>query len=190
MAMRPKGFSPGAPLGESVAKHGRGKKRYRRYLKGIIDEIQALGTLGAKVLLKNDVGDTVVDSAWCSSVRLNWALDNLTTGQGPILVGVAHSDYSGPEIEAWIENTNSWNQSDLISKEISQRKIRMVGMFPSLLVGETTVLNDGRPITTKCGWVISPGQTIALWYYNTSAAALSTSDPEVHTEGHANLWPM
>ncbi len=176
-----------------LAKRGRGKRRSMgRYIRGNIDLDLALGTLAAKTLVALAVNQTVTERTWLSSVVLQWSLigKTIADNQGPIMVGIAHSDYTAAEIEAWIENTTTWAEADLVGREISGRKIRRVGVFPeggqSL---STQVLNDGKPVRTKCNWILNAGQTIDVWAYNNGSAALATTDPNVVASGHANLWP-
>ncbi len=173
-----------------LAKRGRGK--FRAYIAGPIDESFALGTLSASSVIISTLSETVVEKAWLSSVRAAWAMKNFTIGadDGPIMVGVAHSDYSAAEIEAWIENTSGWSQADLVAQEVAKRKIRKVGIFESPATAtEDAVLNDGKPITTKCNWMLMSGQTVSLWAYNMGDSNLATTDPVVHVQGKANLWP-
>ncbi len=177
----------------ALAKSGR-KRKFRNYLRGEVDEQFALGTLAANTVITDVVDDTLREKAWLSSVVLTWALDNFTpaTTDGPIMVGVAHSDYSTAEIEEWIENAASWHQGDMVAQEIGKRRIRKVGMFRSDAAVTATgayVLNDGKPIKTKCGWQLITAQTLRFWAYNTGESALATTDPNVHLQGHANLWP-
>ncbi len=173
-----------------MAKKGRGK--FRRYIKGVIQNRFTLGTLAATTLISSTNADVVTEKAWLSSIKATWSLDQFTegAGDGPILVGIAHSDYSDTEIEEFVEQTASWEEADLVAKEISSRKIRRVGTFgqtgPAL---SASVLNDGRPVTTKCGWMLATGQTIKFWAYNQGSSALATTSPAVVTAGHANLWP-
>ncbi len=168
------------------------KRRFRRYLKGVIQNRFTLGTLAATTLLGDDISDSVTERAWLSSVTATWSMDQFTegAGDGPILVGIAHSDYTDAEIEAWVEQTSSWEEADQVAQEVAKRKCRRVGTFgqtgPSL---SGTVLNNGRPITTKCGWMLSSGQSIRIWAYNQGSSALATTSPAVVTAGHANLWP-
>ena len=166
--------------------------RFRRYIRGVIQNRFTLGTLAATTLISSTNSDTVTEKAWLSSVKATWSMDQFTegAGDGPILVGIAHSDYSDSEIEEFVEQVTSWDEGNLVSKEISSRKIRRVGTFGSTgpaLSGN--VLNDGRPITTKCGWMLTTGDTVKFWAYNQGSSALATTSPAVVTAGHANLWP-
>ncbi len=173
-----------------LAKRRRKKRKFRPYLKGQIEIDLALGTLAADTAVTEAVGDTVTEQAWLSSVKCVYALQDFTatTGDGPIVVGVAHSDYTQAEIEEWIENSSSWERYDLIAQEVAKRKIRRIGTFQQLAAAENTeVLNDGRPITTKCGWMLGTGQTVQFWAYNVGLALQTGS--QVQIRGHANLWP-
>ncbi len=172
-----------------MGKHGR---KFRKYLGGPIDEDNDLGTLSAKSAVRFAIADVVTEKAWLSSIDATWALQNLTlaTDDGPIMVGVAHSDYTVTEIEEWIENATGWSEADLVAKEVSGRKIRKVGIFDAPpTAAEDTVLNDGKPIHTRCGWMLMTGQGLALWAYNLGDSNLATTDPNLFTQGVAHLWP-
>ncbi len=106
------------------------------------------------------------------SVTLTWSLRDGTATEGPISVGVAHGDYTATEVEEWIESTASITRGDLVTREASERLIRQVGTFSGASAEET--LNDGKPIRTKLNWVVASGDTISLWAYNQSGAALTT----------------
>ncbi len=147
--------------------------------------------MGTKTVDSAVVGDSLKESAWLSSVRATYAMSDLlaTPADGPLVVGIAHSDYTSAEIEGWIESANSWDQGNMVSQEVRQRKIRTVGVFTTAGAadGVTIVLNDGKPITTKCGWMLSTGQTVRFWLYN---QGLGSQDAGVLTiQGKANLWP-
>jgi len=167
------------------------KRRFRRYLRGNIDLKKNLGTLAGDSSVLQVVNDTVEEKAWLSSVKATYAISEYTivAGAGPILVGLAHNDYTNAEIEEWIENANSWSEGDLVAQEVAKRKIRRVGVFGVTISGDEEVLNDGKPITTKCGWYLQTGQTVTFFFYNQGSVALSGTDPEVAIAGHANLWP-
>ncbi len=169
----------------------RGRK-YRRYLRGIIDAEISLGTLGPNAVVANNEANVLTESAFLTSVKATWSLIDFTAGtqDGPIVVGLAHSDYSDGEIEQWIENTLSWDQGDMIGQEINKRKIRRVGVFQNLstVTAGADALNDGRPITTKCKWGLNTGDTVRFWAYNTGTGTLTTG-ALVKINGFANLWP-
>ncbi len=178
-----------------MARKGRGKGKFRRYLRGNINNVLALGTLAATTMISGVVDDNVTESCWLSSVVLRWNLSQFTPGNndGPITVGIAHGDYSTAEIEAWYENTSSWEQGDLVAtREVGRRLCKVVGTFGTEGASDAQAwmaLNNGRPIKMKCGWLLSTGQTVKVWAYNQGSSALATTDPQVIVSGHANLWP-
>ncbi len=170
------------------------KGRRRRYLRGNVDETLELTTLASRTVASGNYDESVNERTLMTSHVAAWSLDDLTDAAdvGPIMVGFAHGDYSGPEIEEFIENTGSWNEGDLVSQEIAKRKIKVVGTFGSPPGGAATgraVLNDGKPIKTKCNWILNQNQGLELWAYNLGGAAIATTVPNLHVEGHANLWP-
>ncbi len=177
-----------------MAKHKkRGRRRFRRYIRGNADEQLNLGTLAGRTLTVGAFDETVSERTYISSLKAIWSLKDWTgiDEVGPLLVGIAHGDYSGPEIESFIEQTASWAESDLIGQEVGKRKIKIVGTFMTRSnATDSYVLNDGRPITTKLGWILTQQQTIAVWAYNLGSAAIATTVPDVFVQGHANLWPQ
>lgn len=132
----------------------------------------ALGTLGNNTLISVTTGENPVQEMWLMSVDLTWGMQDLTVGEGPILVGVAHEDYTDTEIEEYLENTGSWNPSKLIEKERAGRKVRVAGLFAGQLAQE--YLNDGKPIRTRCGWRNAENQSLKLWAYNRGGGTLTT----------------
>ncbi len=172
----------------------RRSRRFRRYLRGKINLALALGTLGSDDVIAQVVGETVKERTWISSVKSTWVLADLTLGEGPITVGIAHGDYTAAEIEEFLENAGSWNEGDLVNQEISKRKIRIVGSFSGSEGSPTgptfaESLFEGMPITTKCGWILNAGETLDVWAFNKSGGSLTTGGL-VRLEGHANLWPQ
>ncbi len=145
-----------------------------------------LATLASRTLVSAIVGDSVNETTWLSSLKASWSFTDFTAGLdiGATLVGVAHSAYADSEIEAWVEQTESWETDNLIGQEIAKRKIRRVGQFTT-----NGLLNDGKPIRTKCGWMLETGQTIRIWAYNKGLQPYATTSPVVGVSGHANLWP-
>ncbi len=174
-----------------MAKNPR-KRRFRKYLRGAVNIKGSLTALATLDVVSFVQGDSLTEKAWLSSVVASWSLDNLTPtgGVGPIVVGVAHSDYTDAEIEEWIENLESWESGGLVGQEIAKRKIRLVGTFrmPALAT-DSAVLNHGNEFRTKCGWQLVTGQTLRVWSYNSGTATVDTTVPVLDVNGHANLWP-
>ncbi len=167
------------------------RRKFRRYIKGVINHDLELATLAAVTLISEAMADTVDETTFISSVVASVTLSDFpqAADDGPISVGWAHSDYSDTEIEEWIERPQSWREANLVSREINKRLIRILGTFSA--PGEPTgsaVLNHGRPVKMKLNWTLTTGQTVRLWAYNHGASALATG-AVVTVLGHANLWP-
>ncbi len=162
-----------------------------KYLRGGIDENIGFGSLGAKTLVAVNLDETVNERTLVSSVVASYSLAELTAGAniGPIMVGIAHSDYSDAEIQAVIDQTASWNEGDKVGQEVAKRLVRRIGQFEDLGSLAPVVLNDGKPIKTKLNWILLQGQTLKLWVYNLGSGAVATTTPIVTMQGHANLWP-
>ena len=163
-----------------------------RYIRGNIDLDFALGTLAAQDVVVSAVAGVVAERTLVSSIVATYAMQGytVTDNVGPVVVGVAHSDYSDAEIEAWIEQqTGSWSEADLPAREVASRKIRRIGSFSPPLSIASTALNDGKPMKTKLNWILNVGQNLKFWAYNQGSVAIGTTDPDVHVTGHANLWP-
>ncbi len=181
-------------LGVLLAKHPKRRRRNMgAYLKGNVDEVLALGTLAARTLIGAGFDESMIESGRISSLVATWSLNGVTAGtnDGPILVGISHSDYTDSEVEAVIENTGSWDRGNKIQQEVAKRLVRIIGTFrieTSDIGQQTYVLNDGRPIKTKLNWALMTGDSLSVWAYNLGSSAFATTDPQVHVEGHANLW--
>ncbi len=174
------------------------RKKFRKYQRGNIDETQNLTTLAANTGVKNALTGIVTERTWMSSIKAVHSLSQFTpkTNAGPLLVYITHSGYSLAEIEEYIEAAaaSSWDLGNKQQQEVMSRGkfIKLVGAFrpeSTDAVESIHVLNQGRPITTKCGWMLETGQTAALVYYNAGVAAFDTTVPVVQAVGHANLWP-
>ncbi len=174
-----------------MADKKRGKRSMKRYLRGSVDENLALSTLGSKVLIGDTWDESPEEKTLISSIVCQWSLDQLTSPQGPILFGVAHSDYTDAEVEEVIENAGSWDAGSKVEQEVAKRLVRIIGSFVSDSGGTGPVdlkFNDGRMLKTKLNWVLNTGDTLKMWAYNLSGTPLATTDPQMRCSGHANLW--
>ncbi len=168
-----------------MVKHRRGRRR-SFLIKGKIDETLALGALANADVVGDVFNDTLDQEAYAISMEALWTIRGDTGGEGPVLVGVAHGDYTDAEIEEYLENAGSWTRGDLIAQEIAKRKIRTVGAFQGTAIDE--ILNDGKPMKTKLGFMLQEGQTVKVWAWNKSGATLTTG-AQVFLEGHVWLRP-
>ncbi len=163
-----------------------------RYIRGQVNETLALGTLAGTTLISTPFDSVVTERALVTSVVASYTMQEFTSaaGDGPIMVGLAHSDYTDAEIEAFLENVATWEETDQIGQEIARRKVRIIGTFgvPDSNSSNSR-LNDGKPVKTKLNWILTVGQTLRLWCYNLGSSALAGTDPQVTAVGHANLFP-
>ncbi len=170
------------------------RRRMGRYLRGSVELDFDLGALATKDLIAGPFAGVVEERTFVSSVVATWAIKDLAivADDGPIIVGIAHGDYTAVEIEEFLENSGSWTEGNLVQQEVAKRKVRVVGTFRAVAAAaeatQTYVLNEGRPIRTKCGWILTTGQTIDAWAYNAGSDAITTGS-KVSVYGHANLWP-
>ncbi len=132
-----------------------------------------------------DIGDTVNDRMWVSSIRSTFGIRDFTVGEGPVTVFAAHSDYSNTEIEEALEAVTSWDMGDLIAREQANRKVRVIGTFTLNDQGEE-VLNDGKPMRVRLGWMLEAGDTVQFGLLATSGNI--TTGSVLEATGHANAW--
>lgn len=177
----------------AMAKHNpKRRRRMGRYIRGNVNEDITFAGLTGVTLVAAAFDESVQERTFISSIIARYTMSNWTDigNVGPILIGVAHNDYTAAEIEAFIEATGSWDEGNLTQQEIGKRKIRRIGIFKSpQSVDDNAVLNDGKPIKTKLNWILNQGTTLDLWVYNLGTGTVATSTPVCHVEGHVNLWP-
>ncbi len=146
--------------------------------------------IGASDLAKDVLtADTADDNFIATSIELAYSMDIEQAAEpnnvGPIHIGLAKSDYSDAEIEAWVENASGFTRANLIQQEISKRHIKHVATFtlPQLAAAEqvSVEVNDGKPIKTRLNWRILEGTTISVWIYNAGTSAIPASSGQVLT---------
>ncbi len=173
---------------------GKPKRRRRmgKYIRGAVDESLGAAALAALDVVLAAFDQSVNERMLISSLVATYTMQGLTaaTEVGPLMVGIAHSDYTAAEIEEWIETTDSWDEGNKQQQEVAGRLIRKIGIFRTMATAtESTRLNDGRPIRTKLNWILLQGQSLSLWVYNLGSQPVATTTPEIDVQGHANLWP-
>lgn len=156
------------PLG---AAKRRSSKRKQRLAVINVDESIVLSTLADNAAISVD-SDPFGREFYAISADLYWGLDGLTAGQGPIIVGMAHNDYTDVEVAENLNLTGMEDPGDKIAQEQGRRLVRRAGQFSGVSTNE--VLNDGKAKRTKLGFVITDGFSLGFWAQNKSNATLTT----------------
>ncbi len=162
-----------------MAKHSKRRRKFnlRRVRATPQNTLSTLATLTVK---ETNVTNAGTDSMRIVTAKGIWTLSGLTAGEGPISVGFAHSDYSVTEIKECLEVIASIDPGDKIAQEQANRLVRIVGVFT-----EDGSLNDGKPISTKLNWMMTPDDNLELISYNEGSGTLTTG-AFVHWIG--DLW--
>ncbi len=170
------------------------RRKMGKYLRGNVDEELALTALASKDVVGAVFDEAVIERTFVSSIVAKYGLSGwtATAGAGPIIFGVAHSDYTDAEVEEWIEQSGQWSEGDLVAtREVGRRLIREIGTFETMppTAADVVTAFDGRAKKTKLGWILTTGQTLRLWAYNAGGQAVATTAPSLTANGHVNLWP-
>ncbi len=146
-----------------LAKRKPTKRRFN--LRGVQSSPQlALGGLLANIAIVGACYGNADGAYRIMSHTATWSIANHTAGQGPIVVGFAHGDYTVTEIKESLESAGSISIGDKIANERTNRLIRRVGTFDGASTEET--LNDGRAIKVRLNWAIPIGTNLNLFAYN------------------------
>ncbi len=141
-----------------------------------------LSTLASDTALTVNVAGASTSTYRAISYIASWVLKNLTAGEGPITVGLAHSDYSVTEIKECLESSASIDPGLKVEQERANRLVRIVGTFNS---EANNSLNDGKPLKTRLNWLIAIGDSVVMFAFNEQSGALATG-AILHSQG--NLW--
>ncbi len=142
-----------------------------------------LGTLANNIVVVAGVTGAADGQYRATSISTLWGMSGATAGEGPIIVGYAHSDYTVTEIKEALESNASISIGLKVEQERANRLVRVVGTFAN--DGTEESLNDGKFIKTKLNWAMSIGKFINIFAYNDSGATLTTGQV-VKTQG--KLW--
>ncbi len=131
-----------------------------------------LGTLASELALKTAIfASALTRGLFCISADVYWSTDELTTTDGPLLVGIAHDDLTVAEIVEAL-NAELSDPSDIIQRERARRPVRRSGMFSGLTSHQT--LNNGNVIRTTLKFSVHDESNLAVFCMNKSGATLTT----------------
>ncbi len=165
-----------------LAKRKSPKTRRRFSLRRVrVTPSVALGALVSGIVVKGGISGAAPNTYRAISSDQVWSLEGLTSGEGPVVVGYAHSDYTVTEIKEAIDAAASIDPGLKIERERAGRLVRIVGIITS----DVDRLNDGKPLKTRLNWLITPGDEVNIFAMNESGATLSTG-AVLHITG--NLW--
>ncbi len=155
------------------------------YQKIRINQLMGIGTLANLAAISTVLTSAMENEGRVSSIEASWSRRTGTAGEGPVMFGVAHPDYTTAEIEAAIEIA-VLGPGTLIQKEVANRLVRHIGTFSG--VDSNEVINDGKPVKTKLNWAFQDGQVaLTVWAYNLFGTVLTTG-MVINVLGHLNVF--
>lgn len=165
-----------------AAKRGRRPRttRRRNFVAIPFEMELALGTL-AKDTLLSGVVLTFGEDLFCISIDCLWSIEDPTTSEGPVQVGVSHGDLTDSEVLEALDASLT-DPDDIIAKERSRRPVRRVGAFP-LAVATAEVLNHGVQVRTPLRFSIGDGHSLDVWALNAGQNANLTTGARVRAAG-------
>ncbi len=157
-----------------MAKHGRRRRsRWTSDMQKVqLFQVLALSTLAASTLIGADMIASGDDQYRILSMTGYWSLRGGTAGEGPLIMGVAHSGYSDAQIEAVLETETMLTRGNIVAtREVGRRLVRRVGQFSG--VGTEEVLNDGKVTKVRLNWAMGEASVPRMWVHNFSGATLA-----------------
>lgn len=155
-----------------MARKRRGRRKYNLRRVRFSSEL-GLGTLASDTAVTAAVFGAGDSAYRMVSIKGTYSARNLTTDEGPLTFGWAHSDYSVQEIKETLEAVSAIAQGDKIANERANRLVRVVGALMSG-TGGTKVMNDGNPVKTRLNWLISVGDSVVFFVFNEDTGSLTT----------------
>ena len=152
-----------------LAKRGRGRRRKFTLRRVRLTPEDPILALNSDIAVKQAMSAVAVSTYRAISLKGVWSISGMTAGEGPLTIGVAHSDYTVAEIGECLQSQASIDPGDKVANEQAQRLVRVIGSF-----NEDGVLNDGEPVRTKLNWLIAIGRTVDMFAFNESTAQLTT----------------
>jgi len=151
-----------------MVKHRRRRNRNFGVIR--VQNSQPLGTLGDNTVISITLA-AVTQEMYAIAADLLWNIRGGTSGEGPVMIGLAHGDYTITEIKEAIE-ADVTSQGTKIEQEQARRQVRDVGYIGD--VGPGIQFNDGKIKRTKLGFSIEDGQDVQGFAYNLHGSPLTT----------------
>ncbi len=166
----------------AAKRRGSSRARMAGYRKLAVDHSQAAGTVNVDDTVSTAFADVLTEQRRITSAVLTWASQGWTAGDGPVVVGLAHSDYTAAEIEECLEAGGTWDEGDKVAQEQGKRLVRIVGT-----IGDSEEdINDGMPVKTKLNWLLATGDTLQTFIWNRGIQM--TTGMTVEVSGHLNSF--
>ncbi len=132
----------------------------------------AMLTTASQVAVSGTLFNASDESYRLINVVCSYSTIGVTVGEGPIVFGIAHGDYSDTEITEAIVATSGMSRGDMIARERSRRLVRIIGSFSGKAAQEE--FNDGRQVHTKLNWLLPTAKTVKLFAFNDSGNVWTT----------------
>ncbi len=167
-----------------VDKHRTQYRRTANFVAIPFEVALTLGTLANNATLTADLlASDFDDDIYMISVDCAFGLEGQTAGEGPIHVGIAHSDYTDAEIQEYLD-VDPTERHDKIAQERVKRgaQIRKFGRFGiGTEGGPNTVLANGTLQRKPLKFVVNEGKTLSV--YATNRGVGNTTGREVKASG-------
>ncbi len=153
-------------------KRNKSGKNRRHFVAIPFSNAMALGTLADETVQATGLTPVFGEDIYIISVDITAIIRDLTGGEVPLYIGLAHGDLSVGEILEAL-NAEVINPDDIIARERARRPVRKIGGFADG-IGVNLSLNDGRKIRQKVGFSVGEGFSLDVWIKNQSGATLTT----------------
>lgn len=132
-----------------------------------------LGVLGDdEALTASLLSAAFGEDIYCISADILVAIRDLTAGEVPIEVGLAHGDLAVAEIVAAL-GAEVTDPDDIIANELARRPVRRLGMFTDG-IKTNMELNDGLPVRQTIKFSVGDAHELNIYAVNRSGAQLTT----------------
>ncbi len=151
----------------------KGGSRGRKLVYLPISATLALSTLLDNIVIKGTTQAVFSRRFHVVYTKLFWTLRSATAGEGPIICGLAHSDYSVLEI-AEAQDVAVVNSSNKVEQERANRWVREIGSFRGLTTEEEIRGNSGgEKVYSKLNWTIEEAMSLDFWCQNRTGGTLA-----------------